>query len=56
MDQIRRNILTSGAAATVVATAPRVFAQATGQGGVAMSFYEKAPFAYISRKPAPAFH
>jgi len=41
MDQIRRNILTSGAAATVVATAPRVFAQATGQGGVAMSFYEK---------------
>jgi len=41
MDQIRHNILTSGAAATVVATAPRVFAQATGQGGVAMSFYEK---------------
>ena len=41
MDQIRRNIPTSGAAATVVATAPRVFAQATGQGGVAMSFYEK---------------
>ena len=41
MDQIRRNILTSGAAATVVATAPRVFAQHTGQGDVAMSFYEK---------------
>ena len=41
MDQIRHNILTSGAAATVVATAPRVFAQATGQGGVAMSIYEK---------------
>jgi pimeloyl-ACP methyl ester carboxylesterase len=41
MDQIRRNILTSGAAATVVAAAPRVFAQHTGQGGVAMSFYEK---------------
>jgi pimeloyl-ACP methyl ester carboxylesterase len=41
MDQIRRNVLTSGAAATVVAAAPRVFAQHTGQGGVAMSFYEK---------------
>jgi len=41
VDQIRRNILTSGAAATVVATAPRVFAQHTGQGDVAMSFYEK---------------
>jgi pimeloyl-ACP methyl ester carboxylesterase len=41
MDQIRRNVLTSGAAATVVAVAPRVFAQHTGQGGVAMSFYEK---------------
>jgi len=41
MDQIRRNILTSGAAATVVVAAPRVFAQHTGQGGVAMSFYEK---------------
>src|SRR5262249_19702893 len=37
----QRNILTSGAAATVVAAAPRVFAQHTGQGGVAMSFYEK---------------
>jgi pimeloyl-ACP methyl ester carboxylesterase len=40
MDQIRRNILTSGAAATVVA-APSVFASHTGQGDVAMSFYEK---------------
>src|SRR3981189_3573125 len=41
MDPIRRNILTTGAAATAVAAAPRVFAQQTGQGGAAMSFYEK---------------
>ena len=40
MDPIRRNILATGAAATAVAAAPRVFAQ-TGQGGAAMSFYEK---------------
>ena len=45
MDPIRRNILATGAAATAVAAAPRVFAQQTGQGGAAMSFYEKAPFA-----------
>src|SRR5437660_9224425 len=41
MDPIRRKILKTGAAATVVAAAPRVFAQQTGQGGAAMSFYEK---------------
>jgi pimeloyl-ACP methyl ester carboxylesterase len=41
VDQIRRNLLTSGAAATVVAAAPSVFAQHTGQGGKPMSFYEK---------------
>src|SRR5215216_3042689 len=41
MDPIRRNILATGAAATAVAAAPRVFAQQTGQGGTAMSFYEK---------------
>jgi pimeloyl-ACP methyl ester carboxylesterase len=41
VDQIRRNLLTSGAAATVVAAAPSVFAQQTGQGGKPMSFYEK---------------
>ena len=40
MDEIRRTILTTGAAATAMAAAPRVFAQQTGQGG-AMSFYEK---------------
>jgi pimeloyl-ACP methyl ester carboxylesterase len=41
MDPIRRNILTTGAAATAVAAASRVFAQQTEQGGAAMSFYEK---------------
>jgi pimeloyl-ACP methyl ester carboxylesterase len=40
MDQIRRNILATGAAATAVAAAPRVFAQQTAQAG-AFKFYEK---------------
>jgi pimeloyl-ACP methyl ester carboxylesterase len=39
-DRIRRKILKTGAAATVMAAAPRVLAQ-TAQGGAAMSFYEK---------------
>src|SRR6266478_5685988 len=43
MDPIRRNILATGAAATSMAAAPRVFAHQTGQGVVAMSFYEKGP-------------
>jgi pimeloyl-ACP methyl ester carboxylesterase len=43
MDSIRRKILKTGAAATVVAAAPRVLAQQIGQGGAAMSFYEKGP-------------
>src|SRR5436190_4121277 len=41
MDSIRRTLLTTGAAATAMAAAPRVFAQQTGPGGAAMSFYEK---------------
>src|SRR6059036_1789619 len=41
MDPIRRKILKTGAAMTAMAAAPRVFAQQTGQGGTAMSFYEK---------------
>jgi len=41
IDSNRRTILTTGAAATAVAAAPRVFAQQAGQGGAAMSFYEK---------------
>jgi pimeloyl-ACP methyl ester carboxylesterase len=42
MDSVRRNILTTGVAATAMAAAPGVFAQQTGQGGGAM-FYEKGP-------------
>jgi pimeloyl-ACP methyl ester carboxylesterase len=42
MDATRRKILTTGAAATVVAVGQRVFAQQSGQGG-AMSFYERGP-------------
>jgi pimeloyl-ACP methyl ester carboxylesterase len=41
MDPIRRNVLTTGAAATAMAAAPGIFAQQAGQGGAAMSFYEK---------------
>jgi pimeloyl-ACP methyl ester carboxylesterase len=41
MDPIRRTILTTGAAATAMAAAPRAFAQAAGQGGTAMSVFEK---------------
>src|SRR5262252_1014595 len=40
-DRLRRKILKTGATATVMAAAPRVFAQQTGQGGAPMSFYEK---------------
>src|SRR5881296_2713946 len=36
-------MLKTGAAATAIAAAPRVFAQQTGQRGAAMSFYEKGP-------------
>jgi pimeloyl-ACP methyl ester carboxylesterase len=42
-DSLRRKILKTGAAATVMAAAPRVFAQQAGQRGAAMSFYEKGP-------------
>jgi pimeloyl-ACP methyl ester carboxylesterase len=41
MDPIRRKILATGAAATAMAAAPRVFAQQTGKGGAPVSFYEK---------------
>ena len=43
MDPVRRKILKTGAAATVMAAAPRVLAQKTGQPKSAMSFYEKGP-------------
>jgi pimeloyl-ACP methyl ester carboxylesterase len=41
MDSTRRDILATGAAATAMAAAPRLFAQQTGKRGAAMSFYEK---------------
>jgi len=41
MDPIRRNMLATGAAATAMAAAPRVFAQQTTEGGAAARFYEK---------------
>jgi hypothetical protein len=41
MEQNRRNVLATGAAATAVAAASTVFAQQPGQGGAAFSFYEK---------------
>jgi pimeloyl-ACP methyl ester carboxylesterase len=43
MDPTRRNILVTGAAATAMAAAKRMFARQTRQGGTAMSFYEKGP-------------
>jgi pimeloyl-ACP methyl ester carboxylesterase len=43
VDPIRRKILKTGATATAMAAVPRAFAQQTGQGGAAMSFYEKGP-------------
>jgi pimeloyl-ACP methyl ester carboxylesterase len=41
MDPTRRNLLATGAVATALATAPRVFAQPAGQGGPTTGFYEK---------------
>src|SRR5437879_807286 len=41
MEQNRRNILATGAAATAVAAASKVFAQQPGPGGAATKFYEK---------------
>jgi len=43
VDPIRRNIFATGAAATALAAASSLFAQQTGKGGAAMSFYEKGP-------------
>jgi pimeloyl-ACP methyl ester carboxylesterase len=40
-DKIRRTILTTGAAVTAMAAAPRLFAQQTEQGGVTMGVFEK---------------
>jgi pimeloyl-ACP methyl ester carboxylesterase len=43
IDTTRREVLTTGAVATVMAAAPRALAQNTSEGGAAMSFYEKGP-------------
>jgi pimeloyl-ACP methyl ester carboxylesterase len=43
IDQTRRTVIATGAAATAVAATSRVLAQSSGQGGAAMSFYEKGP-------------
>ena len=43
VDPMRRKILKTGAAATVMAAAPGVFAQQAGQRGSAKSFYVKGP-------------
>jgi pimeloyl-ACP methyl ester carboxylesterase len=40
MDPIRRNVLATGAAATVMVATPRAFAQTVGQGGGPTSFYD----------------
>src|ERR1700761_6780872 len=41
MDPVRRTILTTGAAATAMAAAPRVFAQQAGQGASNMNMYDR---------------
>jgi pimeloyl-ACP methyl ester carboxylesterase len=43
MDPIRRKMLKTGAAATVMAAAPRVLAQQAGQRGASASVYQKGP-------------
>src|SRR5438105_2202400 len=43
MDPIRRKVLASGAAATAMAAAPKVFAQQSQPGGSADRFYERGP-------------
>jgi pimeloyl-ACP methyl ester carboxylesterase len=43
VDSIRRKLLKTGAAATMMAAAPRVLAQQARQGRAAGSFYEKGP-------------
>ena len=43
MGSTRRTVLKTGAAATAMAAAPQLFAQRSGKGGPAMSFYEKGP-------------
>src|SRR5215469_17229260 len=43
IDQVRRDLLITGAAAAAIATTPGASAQQAGQDGTAMTFYEKGP-------------
>jgi pimeloyl-ACP methyl ester carboxylesterase len=43
MDPTRRKLLETGAAATAMAAAERLFGKQTGKGAAGMSFYEKGP-------------
>ena len=54
IDQTRRTVIATGAAATAVAATSRVLAQSSGQGAAAMSFYEKGPVRILFRIQAPA--
>ena len=54
MDPIRRKILKTGAAATAMAAAPRVFAQQPGTRRTGKSSTKKGPFASTTRRQAPA--
>ena len=54
MDSTRRKIVATGAAATAMAAAPRLFAQQTGKGGAAISFYEKGPVRIHYEEAVPA--
>jgi hypothetical protein len=52
-DRLRRKILKTGAAATVLAATPRALAQQAGRGA-SPSFYEKGPVRIHYEEPAPA--
>src|SRR5690242_11114170 len=41
MGSTRRTVLKTGAAATAMAAAPKLFAQQSGKAGTTMSFYQK---------------
>ena len=55
MDPIRRTILATGAAATAMAAAPRVFAQQTGQEQQLSPSTKKAPFASTIEEAGSGF-
>src|SRR5688572_25284225 len=55
MDRIRRKMLKTSAAATVIATTPRVLAQQADQGSATASFYEKGPVRIHYQQTGPGF-